>query len=309
MNFYYDCEFLEGKQIVRQWGLKTDTWLRIFASVLITISLLINYLFINTWLIWLIVLSTGIPGLFLLHLSLPSTPPTIDLISIGIVSEDDRELYLISKDFNLKEAWNRYDLVQQSGDNRNKWPEGKPHYWIRENVLLSIFVELANKENYKRSSLGLPLIQGFTYKNMALLIKKYGRSNAEIAEEIKQFVRCKYDSDHDGNCYNHIKGCPSPTFYGYYSAYDHVALCWLFGKMIDLPKGFPMYTRDLKQMLDEKVERSTLYDYGQKLNGDSLQGKLKLIKAHIDYPEQPDEHVAIADARWNKKLHNFIKSL
>jgi len=33
------------------------------------------------------------------------TKPTIDLISIGIVAEDGREYYAISKDFNLKEAW------------------------------------------------------------------------------------------------------------------------------------------------------------------------------------------------------------
>jgi hypothetical protein len=33
--------------------------------------------------------------------------PTIDLISIGIVSQDGREYYAVSKDFNLKEAWNR----------------------------------------------------------------------------------------------------------------------------------------------------------------------------------------------------------
>jgi hypothetical protein len=31
----------------------------------------------------------------------------IDLISIGIVAEDGN--YAISKDFNLKEAWNRFD--------------------------------------------------------------------------------------------------------------------------------------------------------------------------------------------------------
>ena len=35
--------------------------------------------------------------------------PTIDLISIGIVSSDGSEYYAISKDFNLKEAWNRVD--------------------------------------------------------------------------------------------------------------------------------------------------------------------------------------------------------
>ena len=36
------------------------------------------------------------------------TKPTIDLISIGIVCEDGREYYAISKDFNLKEARNRF---------------------------------------------------------------------------------------------------------------------------------------------------------------------------------------------------------
>ena len=43
---------------------------------------------------------------------------TIELISIGIVAEDGREYYAISKDFNLKEAWNRYDIKieQVSGD-------------------------------------------------------------------------------------------------------------------------------------------------------------------------------------------------
>ena len=54
------------------------------------------------------------------------TKPIIDLISIGIVSEGGREYYAISKDFNLKEAWNRYDIVTEQvyGDLRNIFPEG-----------------------------------------------------------------------------------------------------------------------------------------------------------------------------------------
>lgn len=36
--------------------------------------------------------------------------PTIDLISIGIVNEKGDTYYAISKDFNVKEAWNRYDI-------------------------------------------------------------------------------------------------------------------------------------------------------------------------------------------------------
>lgn len=41
-----------------------------------------------------------------------------------------------------------------------------------------------------------------------------------------------------------------PEFWAYYADYDWVVLCQLFGRMIDLPEGWPMYCRDLKQLLD-----------------------------------------------------------
>ena len=41
-----------------------------------------------------------------------------------------------------------------------------------------------------------------------------------------------------------------PEFWAYYADYDWVALCQLFGTMMDLPKGWPMYCRDLKQLAD-----------------------------------------------------------
>ena len=40
--------------------------------------------------------------------------PTIDLISIGIVCEDGREYYAISKEFDVKEAWNRWQPKEQN---------------------------------------------------------------------------------------------------------------------------------------------------------------------------------------------------
>src|SRR5690606_21622540 len=69
--------------------------------------------------------------------------PTIDLISIGIVSEDEREYYAISKDFNLKEAWNRWEKKPVYGEfELVKNPEGWiREYWIRDNVLLPIYKE------------------------------------------------------------------------------------------------------------------------------------------------------------------------
>lgn len=44
-----------------------------------------------------------------------------------------------------------------------------------------------------------------------------------------------------------ILGVPEPELWAWYGAYDHVVLCQLWGRMIDLPKGVPMFTHDLKQ--------------------------------------------------------------
>ncbi|MFA5377755.1 MAG: 3'-5' exoribonuclease [Dehalococcoidia bacterium] len=64
---------------------------------------------------------------------------------------------------------------------------------------------------------------------------------------------------------------PKPEFWGYYADYDWVAFCQIFGAMIDLPTGWPMYCRDLKQICDERgnptlpdmpncIEHHALYD-------------------------------------------------
>lgn len=75
-----------------------------------------------------------------------------------------------------------------------------------------------------------------------------------------------------------------PEFWAYYADYDWVVLCQLYGTMMNLPKGWPMYCRDIKQLCD------------------SL-GNPKL-------PEQgKGEHHALDDARWNKKAWEFLSKL
>lgn len=37
-----------------------------------------------------------------------------------------------------------------------------------------------------------------------------------------------------------------PEIWAYYASYDFVALCQLYGRMMDLPVGWPKYIRDLK---------------------------------------------------------------
>ena len=36
---------------------------------------------------------------------------------------------------------------------------------------------------------------------------------------------------------------------------------------------------------------------------------VQAMKDHPDYPKQENEHNALADARWNKKLHEFLKTM
>lgn len=144
------------------------------------------------------------------------TKPTIDLISIGIVSEDGREYYAISKDFNLKEAWNRYDIKKEwySIDESNQSTRDIKVYWIRENVLKSIFIELRAKEveEYNKALrinviLDFPTYH-FTYKSIKRLINKYGKSNQQIAEEIIEFTSTP-------ECRMVEKYGDKPEFYGY----------------------------------------------------------------------------------------------
>lgn len=230
------------------------------------------------------------------------TKPTIDLISIALVSEDNKEYYAISKDFNLKEAWNRYDIVVEQvvyGDMRNRFPEERKRkvYWIRENVLRPIFNELWYEKRHLQNLHHVP--NDFTFFNFKKLINLYGKTNKQISKEIIDFTF----RDASEILKNKI------NFYTYYGDYDWVVFCWLFGKMIDLPKGFPMYSKDLKQIIDEIVVTKDGQQFYKVGGSPNTLKSISDLKNHPDYPKQSNEHNALADARWNKKLHEFLNSL
>lgn len=146
---------------------------------------------------------------------------TIDLLSIGIVAEDGRELYLES---------NEADLSKADG-------------WVRANVFTSM--------------LWTPEVQ---------------RSKFDIACGVFSFVSGLPLEDVESSVgWPATSRSRTPEFWAYYADYDWVALCQLFGRMIDLPDGWPMYCRDFKQLVGEK----------------------KLFKL----PEN-EAHNALADAHW-----------
>lgn len=144
--------------------------------------------------------------------------------------------------------------------------------WIRTNVLLPIYMDNANT--------GLNMAIEFSKSNFSGLVYGVSKQTGQIRKEIIDFI-----------------GDDKPEFYGYYSDYDWVVFCWIFGRMIDLPKGFPMYCIDLKQIYDEK----------NKFNNE--QYKVGKLKTFADYPKQQNEHNALSDAKWNYELYKFLSKL
>ena len=138
---------------------------------------------------------------------------TIDLISIGMIREDEKTLYFENEDCKLEKASD----------------------WVQSNVIPK-------------------------------LTSHFREPRERIAEKIIQFAGWK------------------PEFWAYYGAYDWVALCQLYGSMIDLPRGWPMLCLDTKQ--------------------------LSILMGIPRLPIQPedDAHNALVDAKWTREAYLFLES-
>lgn len=106
---------------------------------------------------------------------------------------------------------------------------------------------------------------------------EFWKTNEEIRKELILFFQGNIET-------NRVP--ENIEVYGYFADYDWVLFCSLFGTMMDLPEGFPNYCLDLKQMMHQK--------------GLSADWK----REHC--PDPVDEHSAIVDARWNKKLYDLL---
>ncbi len=113
---------------------------------------------------------------------------TIELISIGVVAEDDREYYGVSTEFS---------------------PDRAGH-WVRTHVLPKLPPPAS------------PL----------------WRSRSQIRSDLEAFLR--------------IDGTEPIELWAWVGAYDHVALCQLWGRMTDLPTAVPRFTRELRQLWEDR---------------------------------------------------------
>lgn len=126
--------------------------------------------------------------------------------------------------------------------------------------------------------------------NVVPLLNKKPISRAQMAEELLVFfgytpcVKCNKGGCIECNNFGQVSSDESIEFWGYFSDYDWVVFCQIFGRMIDLPTGMPMYCNDVKQLANQ-------------------------LGAHKStFPKQSlhTVHNAIADARWTKKVHEFL---
>lgn len=165
---------------------------------------------------------------------------TIDLVSIGIVREDGENLYLQNREA--------------------KWENASDF------VARHVLPQLADFDLGRRAPTCVPADHsqdrlGGACQNGALCP---WRTRRGIRDSVFFFVLPSH----------------KPEFWSYYASYDWVAFCQLFGAMVNLPKSWPMYCRDIKQWCDEL--------------------------GNPELPKHGDGHHALADARWNKSAWEFL---
>jgi len=185
---------------------------------------------------------------------------SMKLISIGIISSEGNTFYAENSCFDIDDA----------------------NDWVKDNVI----PKLKWHENIE-STKGHNNISNDTFDNTGedVLFPEFGirrkwevyGSPQVIRDSLKAFFELPQEKDEVDF---------ERQFYAYYSAYDWVVFCWIFGTMMDLPQGMPMFCHDLKPMMDVACE------------------KYNMLK-----PDDPkDEHNALYDAIWNKELHEKIEN-
>lgn len=169
---------------------------------------------------------------------------TIELISIGITSSDLREYYAINWECDFTKA----------------------NDWVKENVLTHLPVK---PDDIVTSTDELWKTEKAIAKDIICFVKQpfFKNDLKELDYQTLKQIEPKVGIDIE--------------FWAYYGSYDWVVLCQLFGAMIDLPGGFPMYINDVKQWCKQL-------------------GNPRL-------PEQTKgEHHALIDARWVKTAWHFL---
>ncbi|MFL1441810.1 3'-5' exoribonuclease domain-containing protein [Nocardiopsis protaetiae] len=134
--------------------------------------------------------------------------------------EDGRTIELISIGIVAEDGREYYAVAEDA-----PWRRIKKDPWLMENVVRSLPHGAGDWKNH------MPRSWVIDFADHRVKPKK------AIATEVREFL---------------LAGDTPPELWADYGAYDHVALCQLWGRMVDLPPGLPMFTRDLQQEADRR---------------------------------------------------------
>jgi hypothetical protein len=166
--------------------------------------------------------------------------------------EDGRTIELISIGMAAEDGRELYLVSQEA-----PWPAIYEHPWLMANVVPQLL----------RSPLGRDL-------DIDVVV----RPRATIAARVLEFLRASGPS-------------AELQLWADYAAYDHVALAQLWGPMIDLPPGVPMFTHELQQDIE-------ITELVNRISGTETRGPR---------PVQTDGlHNALGDARHGYRLGRWV---
>lgn len=172
---------------------------------------------------------------------------TIEPISIGIKADGGREYYAVNARL-ASRGWKGWRLRRRI----------RKHKWLMENVIPHLPKPSGDW------NLHMPKSWLFNYRDPAV------KPMSRIADEVMDFIRASGDD---------------VQLWANYGAYDHVCLAQLWGRMIDLPEGVPMFTNDIQQ---EARRQGLAWDALPK--------------------QETGEHNALADARHNQVVRHWLAS-
>lgn len=167
---------------------------------------------------------------------------TIAPISVGMVAEDGREFYAVFDDIDKQPLRDRICANQ----------------WLVDNVVCHL--PLKPRTRAAAANLSIASRGGFYLDDTSNVVMP----KRMIRNAVREFLTASAPVE----------------LWGYYAAYDHVALAQLFGPMISRPPAMPMFTHDLMQLL----------------------AQVGATKADLP-PDPVDAHNALADARWTRDAH------
>lgn len=170
-------------------------------------------------------------------------------------------------------------------------------------MIKRLFYDFQFEENFSNNTINIQVISlGIVDKRknkLYLINSDYNWNNCtnkwlinnvknKLQNPISQKIKFKEFKKYILDFVNYKEG-EEIELYGYYSDYDHVCLASCFGKMIDFPQFFPMFTIDLKQEMKQKNITE------------------EIVNTLIE--NNNNQHNALSDAQFNYQLFNLIKQM